>query len=237
MESTNDDSVLDHKKQYINFSAIIAFLVLFGYALINIYLNDYNPALFEIFCALGFIIAAYMMNYRNKYEIGITIGNAIISILAVYNFITGGFSSTGIFWVFVLICVIFYINGIKSLFWVTALMVALLISTILSVFNLIYIPYSLFEIFMFFVSSIIISIFTFFYNKKINDSIQAINDKNIELNNTMKKLQEKNEELQMSYNDLNKTTQELDTANKLMIGRELRMVEIKQELEDIKGIK
>lgn len=92
---------------------IIFIVLLSGYGIYNTIISDTEIAVFELAVSLFLIITTYLFIKKITIFIPIALSMASFYIMAVYLFISGGASGTGIFWLFVIPVIFFFFLGIR----------------------------------------------------------------------------------------------------------------------------
>lgn len=188
MKITSDsilDSVVRQKAWNLTFTAVSGIIILSIYSIVNFFLADYAVAIFEAVCALVLGISLYLFHKRGEKELAINLSSLVLLSMALHNFNTGGFSLSGLFWIFVIVAILFYIKGKEALGWIIFLHASLLFLTILSVTGIKKLPYDLTTIITFFTTLISTSVFTYIYNNTIDKSLLNLRNKSIELEDTL----------------------------------------------------
>lgn len=105
---------LDDTRRKVFLSMNIIFIVLLsGYGIYNTIISDTEIAVFELAVSLFLIITTYLFIKKITIFIPIALSMASFYIMAVYLFISGGASGTGIFWLFVIPVIFFFFLGIR----------------------------------------------------------------------------------------------------------------------------
>lgn len=230
----------------------IRFLVVWGgigciifttYAVINFYLQDYPIAIIELLLAV-IILFAVVIGVKSKQSNPATfIGLIPILIISVHNFISGGFDETGILWCYTLPLVAVFLVGKQlgfylHVFFVMCTYLFYLLATTDSFTFL----YTDFEYFMFVVTLSIVFILTYLFqtaadskSELIEKTAQELIEKNKQLKDRLDQLGSTKKRLAESVYKLEDANKDLDEMNKTLIGRELRMIQLKKELKKQNG--
>jgi hypothetical protein len=92
---------------------IIFIILLSGYGIYNAVISDRKIAVFELTVSFFLIITTYLFIKKISIFIPIALSMTSFYIMAVYLFISGGASGTGIFWLFVIPVIFFFFLGIR----------------------------------------------------------------------------------------------------------------------------
>ena len=105
---------LDDTRRKVFLSMNFIFIVLLsGYGIYNTIIANTRISIFEISVAVFLIITTYLFIKKIAIVIPVAFSMASFYIMAVYLFISGGASGTGIFWLFVIPVIFFFFLGIK----------------------------------------------------------------------------------------------------------------------------
>ena len=154
---------------------IIFIILLSGYGIYNTIISDKEIAVFEIGVSIFLIITTYLFIRKITIFIPVAASMAFFYIMAVYLFITGGASGTGIFWLFVIPAVYFFFLGIKygtALFLIQY--VSVIILFIASKAGYLAIYYDDKTVLFFLIVSIFESIILFIHERILNDYLSQI---------------------------------------------------------------
>lgn len=106
--------ILDDTRRKVFLSMNIIFIILLsGYGIYNIIINNKAIGIFESIVSFFLLITTYLFIKKISIAIPIAFSMAFFYIMAVYLFISGGASGTGIFWLFVIPIIFFFFLGIK----------------------------------------------------------------------------------------------------------------------------
>lgn len=202
--------ISNKKIQTLNIFAVIGIIILLTYSGINFYLQDYPAAIFELVLSIATLFSIYVLNVLKRINLAIIIANIILMLVSIHNFYAGGFNSTGIFWVYVLVGIIFFINFKSALYWVSLLIMILLGIFIAKISGIITLPYDNFEVIMFFVSIITSSILTYLYILKIEEGYDNVEKTYADLQHALGSVNKKELELEKMLEDINTKTEELE---------------------------
>lgn len=167
---------LDYTRQKVFISMNIIFIILLsGYGIYNTIISDTEIAVFEIGVSIFLIITTYLFIRKITIFIPVATSMAFFYIMAVYLFITGGASGTGIFWLFVIPAVYFFFLGIKygtALFLIQYVSVIILFIASKAGYLVIY--YDDKTVLFFLIVSIFESIILFIHERILNDYLSQI---------------------------------------------------------------
>ena len=232
-----------YRVRFFNYLAVIAFTLFSIFIIFDSLRGDYLSAGIELFLIILLIGALLILRLKNGMRAALIIGSLIIFILCLFNFIDGGFQTAGILWIFIFPPVIFLLRGYKfGVTWASVFISILIIFGILDaagVYSLKYNSYSIWiSIIIFFVISIIIIIFSRLQDKRG----KIISEQSKEVSKTSKKLLASNKELKIAIEERQKIIEELkiekenaEKLSKAMVGRENRIIELKEEVKKLKS--
>lgn len=154
---------------------IIFIILLSGYGIYNAVISDRKIAVFELTVSFFLIITTYLFIKKISIFIPIALSMTSFYIMAVYLFISGGASGTGIFWLFVIPVIFFFFLGIR---YGSALFLLQYVSVILLFFaskaGYLAIYYDEKTILFFLIVSIFESIILFIHERILNDYLSQI---------------------------------------------------------------
>jgi len=106
--------ILNDTKRKVFLSMNIIFIILLsGYGIYNIIISNKAIGFIEAAVSLILLITTYLFIKKISIVISIIISMSAFYIMAIYLFISGGASGTGIFWLFVIPVIFFFFLGIK----------------------------------------------------------------------------------------------------------------------------
>ncbi len=146
--------------------SLVGCIVLFFYGLINILVEDYPAAYFELFLSISLLLCIFIIRGSKNTRIAENIGSSVAFVIAFHNFYSGGFGETGLFWVYLFPAIIFFVKGKKDgLRWLFIFYTLLVGIVFIHVYlpNTDILPYQNLTIITFLVSFITISFFIYFY--------------------------------------------------------------------------
>lgn len=188
---THDNDYLSRKILLAQSFGIFGSIILVLYALINLYVKDYWA--FGLELSLGIILASsvYKIVLSNKLYPYAYVGTSIAIIMVLQNIYSGGFENTGVFWIFMMPLIFFYIlgaeNGIK---WIILFYVSFSAMFALAELEVIEDRYPPFTVLMVYIVTTVITLITYFYQLKIESyNIDLISKQNE--NEILNKLREK----------------------------------------------
>ncbi|MFA6295966.1 MAG: hypothetical protein WC663_01290 [Patescibacteria group bacterium] len=227
------------KKRFFYFLAIIGMLIFSAYAFINLYLKDFSTAILEFVFVVMLLAAIILINFPKYWNTALFLGSLTITFISIHNYSTGGFDSTGLYWVYMFPPIIFMVQGYKKgLYWSIIFYAILLIIFFLHLSNVslpkyFSFPYSTYTLIIFLISLAIILILFCIYQRE-QERFQKLLNVQIEQNkkvseNLRKSLFARDE----SFKKTEEKTNELETLNSLMIGRELKIIELKNKIKEL----
>ncbi|MEA3513991.1 MAG: hypothetical protein U9R34_00785 [Nanoarchaeota archaeon] len=145
---------------------------------------------------------------------------------------------------------LFYIPIILACYWYEkkGLIVAFILALYLAFSTFIYKGHEMGETYLFdimrSVMFLIIGMYTAFLSTQLNKGKKVIMQSHSELKQSYKKLKESDKKLKQQSDELRKSKKELQTRvnelerfHNIVVGRELKMVELKKEIKNLKKIK
>ncbi len=208
------DNIKQDRVLNINLFGSVGTIILFIYSGINLVLQDYPACIFEFVCGAIILWSLFLINKKQKLEMGIAMGSLVLVLLSIHNFYSGGFNSTGFLWVIVMILILFYINGQNALVWVLPLEFILFGIFILKLESILTLPYDNFLIIMFFISTIVAIFLTYYFITKLEQGIHNLEKAYVNLEHAAKEIHFKDLTLKNSMQTISKQAEELEKYNK-----------------------
>jgi hypothetical protein len=149
--------------------------------------------------------------------------------------LSGGIANTGLFWFFFFPQIAFFLTGQKrGLLWITVLVLISASVVALDMFGIVNVAFSWVVLRQFGISFIAVTIITFFIMDRIEYDQDLAKKKTKILLGLNEKLSTEITDRQDAEDNLKTKTAELERLNTIMIGREVRMAELKQENQELK---
>jgi len=226
---------------FIAFASIGAFFFIL-FAIINIIVKDYVPAIIEIaLTLLIFLLIIKTLKSRNLFW-ATNFGLIPIIVISLINFLNGGFNNTGIYLTFGLPLVCLFLAGRRKgtyavLFYLFCIT---LIQFVLTDYISRAVEYDNFTFLIYLVGFLIVYVMTWLYHTAWNLSEEVVeNDKKYieqsknDLERQVKELEKVKSELQQSLKKTQEANEELRRVNRVIIGRELKMAELKDRIREL----
>ncbi len=225
------------RKRFLVGVAILGAVIFVSYAIVNFTISDIWPAYLELALGIVCVLAIILIRYERTVTAALVTGALVIAIISIHNFGTGGFYSTGPFWIFMFPPIIFVLRGYRrGLIWLGAMFgVFLLIWWLRPWPDYFTLPYSDFFILMFLIVLAVVSVLIYFYQYSQEQSQRMIARQTLQLQKNNASLQRQIEEKEQAMKEMTEKQAEVEKLNRLMIGREIRMKEMKEEIALIKG--
>jgi len=222
---------------------LIGGVIFFLYALSNVVAKDYFYVILEGFLSLFSFYLSYVTYKSRSLKMAISFGIIPIFIISLTNFIVGGYEGTGILWTYVLPLVVIFIAGSKRG------IIALTVFLIITLFHFLFlhnlypnstIGYSTIEYITFFISFSTVSVMTYLFQNAWDTSERYLSTEKVVERQFKEDLVTKVEELEQTKLDLEEalektkeTNIKLQKINNVVIGRELKMRELKNKLKSL----
>ncbi|MBU0732465.1 hypothetical protein KKC88_06340 [Patescibacteria group bacterium] len=230
----------------IRFFHIVAFLgiIIFTYyVIVNLQIKDYYPAFLEITFIILLLTALIILRVTKKMEISFQIGAFVITAMSIHNFGTGGFFATGNLWIYLYPPAIFLLMGYrKGVYWTLALFAFMITAAILQSIRVIDMPYIPYETWLTVISMAIISLVVLIYARGQEARSRLIESQAGDIRHATSDLEKANIELKKEAKQREIVMQELeakkeqsDKMNKLMVGREKKIIELKEEIKNLES--
>jgi hypothetical protein len=216
------NTILADRNSFLSVTTKIA-IALFGiYALSNFVSKDFPSAIMQAIMVILLVFS--LMVQKRKMVWSINIATFVLAYITLYNFTTGGVAQTGVYWIFLFPGLVFTFQGKKNgLRWTIPVFIVLILAAIGSIFyGFPKSPYSTFVIINQLMILAILSGTSYFRQnivEKGQDSFKAL----------IKKINEDSNSLTKTLNRLEDRSQDLEKLNRFMIGRELKMIQLKEE--------
>ncbi|MBD3280834.1 PAS domain S-box protein, partial [Candidatus Dojkabacteria bacterium] len=155
--------------------ATVGTVIIGVFAAINIYIGDYLPAFTEIIVVL--IIFVSVLYVRSTKETSLTeiSGPAVILIMSIQNFITGGFEGTGLLFMMPYPLVVTFMAGARrGVYWVMTLLSAMVLMYIMYVNGFLQSPYSLPQMQLAFIAIVVLSFIIYIYQKSYERTHESL---------------------------------------------------------------
>ena len=215
-------------------SGVIFFLV---FAHIYLLVLD-NPLGWGVEILITLILMTNLIFVRKTKNVDLASTVVIFALIPFYIFIinTGGIAQTGLFWLHPFPIVAFYFKGKKyGSYWSIVLLAYLVVLFTLKQFDIHLTPLDPTPIRQATMSYILMVIFIYSYANAMEKKEEIIKNSATKLNKLNSTLTITNKKLKKQYKESQDRTEELEKINKLTVGRELRMTELKKEIEELKS--
>ncbi|MCA9381222.1 PAS domain-containing protein [Candidatus Dojkabacteria bacterium] len=222
---------------FLSAATLVGVLIISGYSAINFIIGDTPIALLEVLLVIALLLGLFMIRTATSDELAVFLGSTIVFIISLHNFFSGGFESTGIFWVYMYPAIIFFIQGRRNglrwflFFYVTVVGLAM---TDAYYPNLDVLPYLPFNVAMFVVSFLVVGMIIYFY-QLYQEQTQSL------LAAQTSKLQSTNEELQnaiikrkKSERKLNEVVTQISQQNSELEDSRKATMSLLQDIEEEK---
>lgn len=203
----------------------------------------------HLIAALGVLFNYFLLvltkNYKRASHIILSMGTLVVVSL----FATGGWMGTGYLWPFAYLPYAYFLaDKPTSRLWVGILVLADLILLALHIFKIIVIPYSPAALINYFAALSVFNFCMLFYQGAFYKFEQLVKNEASELEVLNAKLSKEisnrkqieaalNEEInsrKKAESELNERAEMMSKLNDLMVGRELKMVELKEQIKNLK---
>lgn len=196
-----------------------------------------NPSLIIVHLIDVVIITWCHIYFRKTHNINrVSFAMCCIAFLTVASvMVTGGVENSGPFLAFAYIPFVVFVRPLKSATrWIFGLLIFMLAALLFDTIHLIELPYSFITFTLYMFNYIIALLLTLSYarEKEFVDSTIAENIKATDLINDQ--LSDAIASQKQSLNELKKKSVESERLNALMVGREVKMIELKKELKKTK---
>ncbi|MBN1332076.1 PAS domain S-box protein [Candidatus Dojkabacteria bacterium] len=152
------------KIRFFNALGLIAIIVISGFAIANIQIKDYVPALIEIMVVIIAAASIFYVRTTKDTTVAEITGPLIILIMSVQNLITGGFAQSGLLFMMPYPIVVFFMAGSKKgLAWMLVFIASMFGVYILFLDGILESPYPLERIKMAFGALILVAILVYVY--------------------------------------------------------------------------
>lgn len=242
-ELSKNSTPTDIRLRFTIFFGIFGVIIFTIYASINLIAKDYPFAIFEAVLAVMSLALAYLTFKSNSEKWARSFGFIPIVMISLSNFVFGGFENTGIYWTFIIPPIIVYLTGIKRSLIIIGIFflitVAYYSATVLGIFE---IRYTIVEFLTFVFSFLSIYLMSYLFKLSWNMSEKLLENQKGDLQKITDELKIKVDqleltklELELSLEEKQKMNDELSKFNKLTVDREVKMVELKKEIDSLKG--
>lgn len=219
----------------ISFS-LIAFLFYFSFFVINIvFIKNYIEGMGLLI--IGTALVVNVLIYRIRKNVPLANFSLLLLSFSTYLllFYTGGIARTGVYWVFTFPVIAFFIQGKKGgLRWIVYLVCFLIFIDFLNYLGVFFLFFTYQEIIMCIAALILLSMLVYVYESVNEYTGEIILQKNNSLADTAKKLEKEMEIRKKTEQQLSEQIKNFEKTNRLMIGRELRIAALKEELSSYK---
>lgn len=239
-ESTDPEMV---RTKFFVFYGSFGFLAFSIYSAINFILGDTVAGIFELILALFSLFLTFLTIKTKSPFWGETLGIIPLLFISINNFVNGGFLDTGIYWTYVVPLVAIFLCGIRK---GTIIGLTFVAATALYYYGgtfFGYIPrYNSWQYYTYLASFLSVLFMSILFQQAWNQSQGIIRSQRDRVEKIKQKLEEKVTELEKtkanlenSLNVINKTHEQLQKQTDVLINRELRMAELKDEITKLKA--
>jgi hypothetical protein len=204
-----------------------------SYVIINLALADYPIAIVELGCLIAVLISLNIYLNKGQTQLATNLTSIVLVIMGIHNFNTGGFYPSGLFWVFVITAILFYIHGNKAVKWIVVMHFGIIFLILLHLLGIKLLPYEAFTLCTFYIALTIISIFTYLYNKTIDTSLTSLKTTGFELEDALLNLSFEETKIKSFTKEIESREKELHEFHKSLLERENRLTEIKNQVLEL----
>jgi len=156
-------------KGYLFIITNLCLIILLGFGLLNFSKENTTVALVEFGLGFLLLVSSISMIITKKEIIATSIALLVIILLSINNVVTGGFFNTGIFWIYILPVVTFFITNIKKASLISfSFIIFMFVIATLQLQKIIILPYTSITLYFSTLSLLLTTILTIVY-KRIND--------------------------------------------------------------------
>lgn len=208
------------------------------YSFINFVVGDFPIAILELVLVIYTAIVTVKTIKNNDLKFASNFGVVPLIVITVHNFISGGFYGTGLLWCYTFPLVATFISGkrkgaLLSFYFIMFTFFFYIINKA----NPLLLPaeflYGDFYYLMFALTISVVSFMTYIYQAAWDASDKKLLSEQYKLSVSLEELESTKEKLENAIAEVAERNQELTRINKIMINRELRMVELKSMLKKL----
>lgn len=204
--------------KFINAMSLFGFCFLCGFGIIRLITGHFLVGSLEI--ALGALLVADLVVLRRTGNVGLIIGISIIGLMSLfmYLYITGGIGGTGIFWIYFLPLLFFYLFRVRAgLAWLAVLYTLFLALALLQHVGAIDLYYSFATTLQMLASLSLESLIVLFYAREIGREEDLIEQHNQELGRSNAALQNEIAQRQRAEEELLRISKAVRSTSDAMI--------------------
>lgn len=227
--SENDVNLRRIRFMYI--FTVVSQIFFIGFGIVNLFTGNYISASVEIIIGLVFVLNAFVYHYSKNQKLAYSTILILLFAFFLYMISDGGLASSGLYWMFISPVVAFFLLGKKSgLYWSFYLIIFLLLCIVLQHINLISLAFEPATIMMAIAALIMETIFVYIY-EYINEYIsEYVHDKQRDLQEINANLKKEIISKKRTEKKLQNKLEESEKLNQLMVGRELKINELKKQI-------
>lgn len=179
--------------------------------------------------ALSLYFGASVLFVRNILILVVSVSLAVMQL-------TGGIQDTGIFWFYVMPTSVFFLSGRRGgVFWMGVVFLFSITIVFLQTYGVVDTPYSTVTVRQMLFSLLVASVMVYAYEKRVESENVGSRRKTKELMKLNEDLAQEIASRREAEKQLTSRTDELERTNRLLVGRELRMIELKKEIKKLKN--
>lgn len=180
---------------------------------------------------LNYAFLLWSKNFRLATHVILAVGTVVVTSL----FATGGWEMTGYLWPFAYLPYAFFLASDRSaFFWVILLYALCFLISILAIFGIIFVPYSAVQLGNYLAALAVFITCMFFVVQAQRRYAGYMSEKGTEILKANEMLVAEVAARKTIQESLENQSKETKRINDLLVDRELRMVELKKEVEELK---
>lgn len=100
-------------KSYIFFLSLLGFIFLSVFSYLNYKKGNINLSITELILSISSLFALVHMSITKKEIVGRYVALTIMIVISIANLLSGGYQNTGIYWLFILPALTYFVGGLK----------------------------------------------------------------------------------------------------------------------------